>query len=245
MPTLREWQHGLAAAIASGCPQPTERMEVYVGGYRARVHEALAEVYEATHQVLGRALFLTLAHAYALACPSRDYNLSAAGRHLPTFLSQYAPTAHLPFLPDLARLEWQVCEAFHAQEQPPLEAASLTEQSLEAWADVRLLFQPSVSVVASAWPILDLWQARLQPRKTIDLEVAGRPQCVAVYRQGDRVQCEQLDVLQQVWLEGLLRGDSLGQVCERVAAAADGPMPPVGDWFAHWVRQGLVVRCEC
>ena len=39
-------------------------------------------------------------------------------------------------------------------------------------------------LVRSAWPIHDVWQARTQPRETIDIVVEGRPQDVVVARAG-------------------------------------------------------------
>ncbi len=250
-----------------------ERLAVYTGGYLARYEQALAEVYEALRHIVGREQFHQLSHAYAQRHPSHDYNLSFVGRELPNFLTTYSLSSDLPFLPDLARLEWQVCQAFHAFEQPPMDPSTLASLPLEEREKTRLVFQPSVSVVSSAWPhplsgaaesstahasvsqpranrqgvgwpILDLWAARTTPRENINIDLVNRPQHVLVFRQNLQVRCELLEPLQQPLLAALLGGATLGSACEAIAVEAGHALPPIGEWFAHWARQGLILRCE-
>jgi hypothetical protein len=221
-----------------------ERLSVYAGGYIARTREALAEVYDAVRQVLGDRAFSEMADDYAKRYPSHDYNLSLVGRHLPEFLATAALAQQLPFLPDLARLEWLVCRAFHAFEQPTLNQARLTSLSLEEWQKAQLTFQPSTSVMASAWPILDIWESRTRPRKEISIDLVNRPQRVLVFRQRLHVRCELLTEAQYALLSGLLAGRALGVVCGELAASiAEAPLP-VAEWFARWAGSDLIVDCR-
>ena len=220
---------------------PGERLSVYAEGYLARTREALAEVYEAVDFVLGEQGFTDLARAYAARQPSRDYNLSFAGRALPEFLAGSLLAQRLPFLPDLARLEWLVCQAFHAFEHPPLEPSRLAALPPDAWDRLRLTFQPSVGVVASAWPVRDIWAARREPRGTVNLEIAGRPQRVLVFRRGLDVRCELLEEPEWLLLERLVAGRALGEACQALNQA--GP-PAVQAWFARWMGEGLIVRAD-
>lgn len=208
----------------------TERLSVYSGGYLARMEEGLEESYPAVRRVAGRRGFHALAHDYAAGHPSRDYNLSLVGKDLPVFLEGYSLTKELPFLPDLARLEWAVAEAFHAFDQPPLDPAHLSAIPPEEWERIRLVFQPSLRMVSSAWPILDIWEARDKPVSEVKINLVGRPQRVRVCRQAFQVHCELLDELQEAALRALLSGKSLGELPELVP-----------DWFSRWAASGLVV----
>ena len=218
-----------------------ERLSVYAGGYLARVQDALAEGYAAVHHVLGASAFAALAGRYAVRQPSHDYNLSLLGRHLSAFLADDPLTTSLPFLPDLARLEWAVCEAFHAVERPPLDASRLTAWTPEAWERARVVFQPSVHLVSSAWPILDLWQARAQPRERIIVDLINRPQQVLIRRRALTVLCERLTPDAARLLERLLDGGPLGSVC--AALAREGVQPhDLTAWWARWAGEGLIVQ---
>jgi hypothetical protein len=252
IPSLAEFQRWMKSRIrptqTAPAPEaeellnaPEERLSVYAGGYLARMREALADVYEAVQFVLGERAFTELAQAYAARYPSHDYNLSFAGRSLPEFLAGSPIAQQLPFLPDLARLEWLVCRAFHAFEQPPLEPSRLAAPPPEAWDRLRLTFQPSLGVVASAWPIRDIWAARREPRGTVNLQIAGRAQRVLVFRRGLEVRCELLEEPECVLLEGLLAGRTLGEVCQALSQADP---TAVRAWFARWMQERLIVRAE-
>jgi hypothetical protein len=220
---------------------PAERMSVYTDGYLARMREALAEVYEAVRFVLGERAFAELSDAYAARHPSRDYNLSFAGRSLPAFLADSPLTVALPFLPQLAQLEWSVCQAFHAFERPPLKAEALAGLTPEEWGWLRLEFQPALSVVGSSWPILDIWAARRSPRDRVDVPVAGRAQQVMVFRRGLEVRCETVEEPEGRLLSALIAGRTLGEACAGLGRADPAD---VERWFGRWVRVGLMTRVD-
>ena len=259
-PSLAEVQQWMKASIEPGAeasqaaaellalnPQLNtsgqERLSVYAGGYLARMREALAEIYEAVHQVLGDAAFTQLTQAYVQHHPSQDYNLNFIGRHLPTFLMKASITSELPFLPDLATLEWLVCIAFHAFEQSPIDPTDLASLSLEDWACARLCFQPSVGVVASAWPIRDIWDVRKQPREHVNIPLLNRPQQVLVFRQGLQVRCELIEPAQSAVLQQLLAGRLLEQACAELLSNSEISTVQVTTWFARWARLGLIIEC--
>lgn len=256
-PSMAELQRWFKQSISprAGAPSPAltavlnpqggepgvQRLAVYAGGYVVRIRAALAEVYEAVRWAVGEPVFARLAEAYARRHPSQDYNLSAVGRHLPAFLEADPVTQRLPFLPDLARLEWTVCRAFHAFERPPCDAATVERLALSDGESVRLIFQPAVAVVTSAWPILDCWTVRRQPREQVDLEIVNRPQHVRVFRRGVEVRCEVVSPDEAQALSGLLAGKAIGDVYHELAASRGEPSPPlVAEWFARWMRDGMI-----
>ena len=261
-PSLREFQqwmkerirssHGAAPAAEPDAPVDPQRgtpgearvAAVYGGAYTARIQDALAEVYEAVRFVLGESAFTQLAHEYVARYSSHDYNLGFAGRHLPELLAGSPWSQRLPFLPDLAQLEWFVCQAFHAFDQPPVDLAPLSGLSLAQWERVRAIFQPSVSLVASSWPIRDIWASRVQPRHTLNLDVINRPQRVLVHREGMTVTCELLEEGPHRVLERLLAGDDLGAACVVLARIEGTERFQASEWFARWARHGLIARIE-
>ncbi len=237
-PSLQEVQRWMKGRILAG-ESGDERMSIYSGGYIARIQEALEEAYPAVRHVLGARSFSELSRAYAARHPSRDYNLSLVGRNLPSFLETFPLTKNLPFLPDLARLEWLVTEAFHAFDQPPLDPAALAAIPPEDWDCLRVIFQPSVRRLASAWPVLDIWEARDRPVNEVRIDLINRPQRVLAYRSNLQVRCELLDERQDKMLAALMEGETLGAACERIAETTSGD-PPLAEWFARWAGAGLI-----
>jgi len=224
-----------------------ERLSVYAEGYLERTRQALAEVYEATQHLVGARRFAQLSRAFAEQVPSRTYNLSRRGEGLPAVLSTHPLARAFPFLPDLAQLEWCITQAFHAVEEPALDAGQLPASSLNAWAQMRVSFQPSVRVVASAWPIRDLWEARTRSVAEISIELIGRPQRVLVFRRDVHVRCELLDEPSHRVMDALLQGATLGEACAWLPSSehqAERAAASLTERFAHWTRSGLIVRCD-
>ena len=262
-PSLREVQRWMRARIRPTgsqhvpgaarevvlCPQRgvpgIVRLSIYATGFLARMREALAEAYPAIHHLLGEGRFRLMAEAYTQRYPSHEYNLSVIGRHLAEFLSTSTLTEQLPFLPDLARLEWRVQRAFHAEEEPPFDARALSSIPAEAWERFHLRFQPSVGVVSSPWPIIELWHARTQPVKAIDIDLLNRPQHAVVFRRGVTVACERIDSPQALLLQELLDGQPLGAACAHmINETSESELPPVTSWFARWSQAGLIAGCD-
>ena len=245
-------EHGPVVAPSAAAPVNPQRgtpgevriASVYGGAYVTRIQDALAEVYDAVRFVLGEGTFAQLAHDYTARHPSQDYNLSFAGRHLPEFLAASPLTVRLPFLPDLARLEWLVCQAFHAFDQPPADLAQFASLPLEQWEQIRVQCQPSVGLVSSAWPIRDIWAARTQPRDAVRIDVVSRPQHVVVRRDDLTVTCELLEERAALLLARLLAGETLGAACGALAQLEGIEVSAASVWFNQWARQGLIARLE-
>ena len=252
-PSLQETQQWMKERILPGDGAAGEgilrepgarRLSVYSGGYLARIQEALEESYPALRHVVGARSFSRIAVTYAAQHHSRDYNLSLSGRRFPEFLETHPLTQELPFLPDLALLEWKVTEAFHAFDRPPIEPARLAAVPPEEWDRLRLVFQPSVRLLSSAWPVLDIWEARDQPVQEVKINLVDRPQRILIFRSGFEVRCELLDDLQEKAIAELLAGKALGLLCEeRAASAADGDLP-MAAWFSRWGSAGLIAGLE-
>lgn len=218
-------------------------MSVYADGYPLRVREALAEVFDAVHHVLGDERFSKLCFAYAEKFGADDYNLNFAGREFPDFIGNSSVPSAFPFLADLSKLEWAIWEAFHAFDGAPLSPDKIAGIPLEEWDGAKVRFQPSARLVSSAWPVLDIWRARKEDPEKVKIDTS-RPQRVLIGRNGLEVRCELIDENQFHLLEALLAGKSLGEACEALSDLEGGEELPIAAWFSGWIHGGLIAGCE-
>jgi hypothetical protein len=220
-----------------------DRLAVYTGGYPVRVQDALAETYPAVMRLVGCDGFEHLARRYAKSVALTSYNLSDAGAQMPAFLRSDPLGRELPMLPDLAELEWQVARAFHATERAPLDPTTLG-WSLDDWASASLVFQPSVAVVSSPWPLLQLWAARDDeaPAPTAIAPVAC-PEHIVVRRVDLTVRCECVSAAEAQALRLLLADGRLDNAAEQLDAAGYDAAG-VFESFGRWVSAGMIAAAE-
>lgn len=222
MPSLRELQtafsrevfdagrSGARDLVIGGEFAPEARLAIYRNNLYISLREALAAVYPVVEQLVGEDFFAAAARAFIPLHPSRSGNLHAFGAAFPAFLAGWEPAAGLPYLPDTARVEWAWHHAFHAAEAPAFEPARLAGLAPERYGELRFAFHPSVTLIASDWPVGRIWAAHQPGGPAIDslrLEAGG--ESLLVQRRGLAVEVMGLEAGEAAWLARLAAGGSL------------------------------------
>jgi hypothetical protein len=83
------------------------------------------------------------------------------GEAFAAFLAAFPPAASLAYLADVARLEWAVSRAVHADDVEPLDLARLVALSHGDQVRVSFVPHPSVSLLSLATPADAIWRAVL------------------------------------------------------------------------------------
>ena len=225
MLALRDVQEGLMQALmrrdASGAvasllrrgsaPSAERRLQVYRNNlFESRI-AALSAVYPVVARLVGSEFFRCAARAYAQIFPLRCGDLHAFGDRWPEFLREYVPVAGLPYVADVAALEWAYHHAYHEEQLPPLDLARLARVPAAEQAELRLRIQPSASVVRSRYPILRIWQANqrevLDRDPVISLDEGGVN--VLVVQRDLEIEFHLLDAAESRWLCAVGDGRSL------------------------------------
>ena len=190
------------------------RWHVYASGLVERAVEAIGNDFPALAKVLGPGPLRSLADRYTRRFLPRSYDLGQIGDRLAGFLEGDDLTRALPFLPDLARLEWAVAEAFVSSDEPPLRWDDLARLGAEAAADLSLRLRPGVAVLRSEWPFHAIWACRDMAVSEIDVPLRDRPCSVLVARRGLDVVCRPLDEPSVTVAEAAAAGRRLAEVLE-------------------------------
>jgi hypothetical protein len=140
----------------SSC-QPVRRFNVY----RNNVFHSLADTVAARFPVIARLVGEEFLRAAALTFverhPPRSPALFEYGGGFPAFLETFEPAAHLPYLADVARLEWARNVAYHGASAEPMGNGTLGALAPEVIGDAVLKLHPSCQLVASPYPIVSIW----------------------------------------------------------------------------------------
>ena len=224
MRALRETQEEFAAALlGSGAHRFDGRLQVYRNNVFVSLSQALADVYPVLVRLVGRDYFDQAARRFVREHPSRSGNLHEFGRELAGFLGRLPEAASLPYLPDVAALEWAWHEAFHAAEAPALDAARLAALPESALGGLRLRLSPAARLVASRYPVLAIWEAnRDGAPEGAEISLDAGPDWLLVTRRELERAIERVTPGEHALLAALASGAPLAEACEAAAAAAPG-----------------------
>ncbi|HEU4617951.1 MAG TPA: DNA-binding domain-containing protein [Gammaproteobacteria bacterium] len=190
MPTLLELQRDFERALLRGEDGPladvvcgdgldaAERIDVYRNNVLSSLTDVLAEAFPAVRRLVDSRFFAYAAHGFITSEPPSRPRLAEYGERFPAFIGQFEPSRRLHYLPDVARLEWLVHAAAHAE-----DAAGVAPDALTAFAPgdaprLVLRLQPSYGYLDSAWPVDEIWEANRDADahagdETIDLDTGS------------------------------------------------------------------------
>lgn len=211
----------IEAAVKPDALGRARRVAIYRNAVRANWRGALQAVYPVVLKLVGPAFFNEAANRYATSHPSTSGDLHDFGGHFGAFLASYPYAGDLPYLPDVARLEWAMHEAFHARDVEPLAIARLGDVAPDRYGDLVFRVAPCVRLIDTAWPALAIWEAN---QRDGDLppgfELDGGGDWLLVRRDGYDATVEWLDHADFEFLSAVLAGESLAAAVERPAIAA-------------------------
>lgn len=221
MSALARLQRDFLAGLFAEGPPAHAGIAAYRRNVLANLRGALASAYPVTRRLVGDAFFGEAAGRYARAHPSTSGDLHLYGARFAEFLADYPFARALPYLADVARLEWACHESFHAGDGAPLDVAALAAVPAQRHGAIRLRLHPSVRLVASPHPIASLWEAN-QPGRDGTPDASEGAERVMVSRQNFIVRVERLAPESWTFVEAIARGASIEEAFDASAAEASG-----------------------
>ena len=224
---LHKRKMACASSDCAGAAPGIYRNTVY-----GNLQSALGLAYPVIRHLVGDAFFAVASIRYIESHPSTSGNLHDYGAHFGAFLDSFPPAQALPYLPDVANLEWACHLAYFAADAGPLDVASLARTDPGHRENLRFLVNPACHIVRSSFPVVEIWQAH-QPGMPEDFSIDARenPQIALVSRKNDLVRVEALKAAEAQWLEDIRSGIPLGQATE----AASGCHADFELRLARWV----------
>jgi len=223
LPSLRETQTRFATALLNVDGDADERIAIYRNTVFANYRNALGATYGTVRKLVGVPFFNAAVDAYVLANPSAGGDLNVYGASFGDFLATYAYAGGLPYLRDVARLEWAVDEAGRAADisgTPEALLAALGAIPAARITALRFTLDPTCRLVDSVYPVLRIWQVH-QPGFEGDIAVAfgEATDHLLVRRQPGGVVIERLAPGDHALLRALDGGDDLAAALDAATAA--------------------------
>ena len=192
------------------------RFDVYRNNVASSLADALETGFPVVAKLVGRDFFRAMAGAFWRAHPPSTPVLMLYGEDFPAFLSNFPPVAHLPYLADVARLEFALRKSYHAADAPPFDPQVLASADSETLMEMRLCVAPATMVIVSRYPIYDIWLANTQA----DAPKPGKDaQCVLITRAEFDPQPQPVTNGTAAFLDALKNDQTFGEAIAAAEAA--------------------------
>ena len=148
----------IAAYIESAAMSGSPRMTIYRNNVYVALTKALEAIYPVILRLVGEEFFKFTARRYIDAHPSRSGDLNRFGADFAEYLGTFEHAASLPYLPDVARLEWCCHQVYSAADDAPLDLHKLAAVPPETYGRLRFRLNHASRLLSSAWPIATIWR---------------------------------------------------------------------------------------
>ena len=211
----------LAATVGGDSISAEARLRVYRHHVIHSLGIALAATFPTVQVLVGEDFFRTMARAFVATALPLQPVLSEYGADFPTFVVGYGPARDLPYLADIARLDWALNAAFNSPIDRRLTAADLAGIAVEELPSLEVGLSEGASLVRSRYPIDRIWHASQSGASDEPIDLALGQADLLVLRRPDDAAFVSLAVGEAAFIASLIEGASL----ETAAGQALGADP--------------------
>ena len=197
--------------ITWNASDPARRFAVYRNNVIVSLVDALADSFAVTQDLVGEAFFRAMARVFAYTNPPTSRLLVFYGETFPEFIERFPPAASLPYLADVARLEFLRVRAYHAADVAPVRSEDIVAvlADEDKLPDLGLALHPSLAVLDSAAAVVALWAAH-QGIGALATLVPDVPETALIVRDGLDVEVMSIPRASGVFIAAVKRGATLG-----------------------------------
>jgi hypothetical protein len=160
-----------------------KRFNVYRNNHVMSLITNLKDGFPVVSALVGDDFFGHMARIYIEQSPPRSPVMVFYGDTFPDFIRQFPPAGELPYLGDIAQIEYTQRLSLHASDAPYIDSDHMPYD-----AQTLLLAQfhlhPSVHLIGSDYPIFDIWYAN---QGNLDHDIRNNAQHIILVRHDDTV----------------------------------------------------------
>ncbi|MGE0294254.1 MAG: DUF2063 domain-containing protein [Hyphomonadaceae bacterium] len=230
---------GIVGPDGEPCPK---RFAVYRNNVVVGLIEILRAAYPAVRRLVGDEFFDAMAGVHVRIEPPRSSILLEYGGRFPAFIETFPPASGLPYLADVARLEWAWVEAYHAEEACALTASSFSDVPVEEYPGLRLQLHPTLRIVRSAMPVFTIWRLNVRGGEAGEVNFDQEGETALVLRPEAVVEVRTLPPGAADFIDALGAGHPVVEAAE-LATECDGRFDLSAN-IAGLIEAGALCACQ-
>lgn len=199
----------IVTAILGEEAEAEARLSIHRHNFLISLTEALKANFPVVCRVVDERFFAFAADTFIRAHPPTAPCLAEYGASFPDFLRAFEPARGLPYLGDLARLEWAVVEAKTAPDAEPIDANTLRHVAITDYPNLSLRLDPSMHLLRTLWAVQKIWAAHQGEEQPSLIDLGSEGARLIVRRRGEGVEVEAVDPATFAFVAALRSGRPL------------------------------------
>jgi hypothetical protein len=193
-------------------------LNIYQSSIFGALQKTLNEIFPVCKKLVGNEFFIAMINEYIEKNVSYSPDLANYGSHFSDFISEFKPVKSLPYLPDIARLEWAWHAIYSARQTKKLDMEGLA--SCYATSGEKIIFHlpPNSFLLSSPYPVHRIWELNQDScnlNQTIILE-NNVQYYFLVWRKELEMRIDLLDAIEWQILEYVKAKFNLGELYEKI-----------------------------
>jgi hypothetical protein len=200
---------------------PVKRYNIYRNNVVASLLQVLEARYPVVRRLVGDEFFRGMARLYLDQHLPRSPVLAEFGGELADFIAAFEPARSLPYLADIARLEWLQHAAYHAADALSLGPGDLAQVAAVTVPKLKFTLHPSVGALASPYPVVSIWETNRRDEVVEPIRLDRGGETALVVRPALEVETRKAPPGTELLLAVLAEGATLAEAAGRAQAAND------------------------
>ncbi len=222
MPDLAQFQRRFADTLLRNTDGDGDLSHPAFAVYRNTWRKALVDALEANfpvvEELIGSNAFGMLTSHYVSANPVSSPVLAGYGAGLAAFIEASPLAESVPYLADVARLEYLIAEIRHTPDMDSVDAGMVGSLPAEALDKLELTTIPAARIAIFATPAVTIWKAHQQPGRIAKMSPEWKAEYAIIARSDGRTAVRAIDRATAGFANALLAGAPLGAAAEAVTS---------------------------
>lgn len=217
-----------------------EQLSIYRGSIFGGLKKALAETYPVIKDLVGDDFFNAMLGQYIKTYPCRVNDLNDYGEELPKFIFALKQARSIPYLADIAQLEWFCNIALNTKIQKN-NLVDLGFLNAKQKTQLRLNLPNGSALLQSSYPVDKIWEIH-QSDIEKELELTEELVNLIVWKSELGLKVDKLTLEQFCFLDNINNGLTFVDVCSEVINSY--PQSDINVLFSNALQYGWLQSFE-
>lgn len=190
-----------------------KRFGIYRNNVFSSLTRCIASRFPVVARLVGEEFFHAMVRLFIESNLPSSPALIEYGADFPGFLKTFEPARSLPYLSDVARLEWLIATAYHAADAVPVGASHLARLGAAA-LEASLELHPSAALLVSHHSIFSIWETNTHDESVRSVDASSSGETVLVVRPHFDVKVVSIDTPTYAFIAALSAGHGLELAAE-------------------------------